>query len=108
VLLAFLTCGLVEHGYVVTQSVLSLHTSTPSRVTIMRRHHPLQGRTFEVLQGGPRELLVRGADGLVMRLPRAWTDADGPRESGIEAIFTVEAMRALLDLVDTLRRTLCS
>jgi hypothetical protein len=77
-------------------------------VTITRRHHPLQGRTFEVLQGGPRELLVRGADGLVMRLPRAWTDADGPRECGIEAIFTVEAMRALLDLVDTLRRTLCS
>ena len=73
-------------------------------MTITRRHHPLQGRKFEVRQGGPRELLVRCVDGVVMRLPRAWTDADGPRECGPEAIFTVEAMRAVLDLVDTLRR----
>ena len=41
-----------------------------------------------------------------MRLPRAWTDADGmPAESGgTEAVFSVEAIRALLEMVEALRR----
>jgi hypothetical protein len=64
---------------------------------------------YEVLQGGPRDLLVRGTDGVAMRLPRAWTDADGARdEDAVEAVFTVDAIRALLDLVDALRRRLSS
>ena len=81
-------------------------TPTPSRVTITRRHHPLQGHTFEVLQTGPRHLVVSALDGVAMRLPRAWTDADGvPAESGgTEAVFSVEAIRALLEIVEALRR----
>ncbi len=75
-------------------------------MTLTRRHHPLLGQTFEVLQAGPRQLLVRGLDGLATRLPRSWTDADGARsESGVaEEVFSVEAIRALLEMVEALSR----
>ena len=79
--------------------------STPSEVRITRRHHPLQGQTFAVVRGGPRELVIRAVDGVVMRLPRAWTDADGLTSggAGADAVFTVEAIRALVELVEALR-----
>ncbi len=81
-------------------------TPTPSRVTLTRRHHPLQGHTFEVLQTGARQLVVRALDGVSMRLPRAWTDADGasPGNPDSEAVFSVEAIRTLLEMVEALRR----
>ena len=81
-------------------------TPTPSRVTITRRHHPLQGRVFDVLQTGPRQVVVRALGGLAMRLPRAWTDADGaPAEtSEPDAVFSVDAIRALLEIVEALHR----
>jgi hypothetical protein len=58
-----------------------------------------------VVRGGPRELVIRAIDGVVMRLPRAWTDADGVtnRRAGPDAVFTVEAIRTLMELVEALR-----
>jgi hypothetical protein len=81
-------------------------TPTPSRVTITRRHHPLQGLALEVLHTGPRELVVRAPDGFSMRLPRAWTDADGvaAETSEADAVFSVDAIRALLEIVEALHR----
>jgi hypothetical protein len=45
------------------------------------------------------------SDGVVMRLPRAWTDADGVTvtDAGPDAMFTVDAIRALVELVEALR-----
>ncbi len=81
-------------------------TPTPSRVTLTRRHHPLQGHTFEVLQTGSRQLVVRGLDGVAMKVPRTWTDADGvcADNPDSEAVFSVEAIRTLLEMVEALRR----
>jgi hypothetical protein len=41
-----------------------------------------------------------------MRLPRSWTDADGaPGETGEpDAVFSVDAIRALLEIVEALHR----
>lgn len=82
-----------------------LFPSTPSEVRITRRHHPLEGQAFAVVRGGPREFVIRAVDGVVMRLPRAWTDADGVTHSGAspDAVFTVEAIRALVELIEALR-----
>ena len=46
---------------------------------------------------------MRVADGTTMKIPRAWTDADGapPHESG-ETVFSIEALRDLLRLVDAI------
>ena len=81
-------------------------TPTPTRVTITRRHHPVRGQAFEVLRGGRRTLVVRGTEGMVMRLPRSWTDADGaiPDHDGEGSVFDVEALRELTELVDALIR----
>jgi hypothetical protein len=75
-------------------------------VKITRRHHPLQGQTFDVLQTGRRQLVVRALDGIAMTLPRGWTDADGaPVESSEgDAVFSVEAIQALLEIVEALHR----
>jgi hypothetical protein len=57
------------------------------------------------VRGGPRELVIRTVDGVVMRVPRAWTDADGETSTaaGPDAVFTVEAIRVLVALVEALR-----
>jgi hypothetical protein len=51
-------------------------------------------------------LVVRLPDGSAMRMPRAWTDADGAaigqELSGI-TIFAAESLRELIGLVDALR-----
>jgi hypothetical protein len=74
-------------------------------VRIVRRHHPLLGQSFEVLQGGPRYVVVRVAEGATMRIPRAWTDASGaPNDEGAQTVLTVEAVRELASLVAALRR----
>jgi hypothetical protein len=41
-----------------------------------------------------------------MRLPRAWTDADGSPAgtSTADAVFSVDAIRALLEIVEALLR----
>jgi hypothetical protein len=75
---------------------------------VLRRHHPLYGREFEVLRGDKAILTIRLPDGSTMKIPRAWTDADGVTEAvrssaSIESIFTVEAVRQLIDLAAALR-----
>jgi hypothetical protein len=43
---------------------------------------------------GPTQLVVRLGDGTTLRVPRAWTDADGPSpERACESVFNVEALR---------------
>ena len=45
--------------------------------------------------------MVRIADGTTMRIPRAWTDADGaPPHEPAETVFGIDALRDLLRLVD--------
>lgn len=53
---------------------------------------------------GRTQVVVRLGDGTTMRLPRAWTDADGPAVTADERVFTVEALRALLARIALLRR----
>jgi hypothetical protein len=80
--------------------------SSPSRVVITRRHHPAEGKTFVVVRGGPNQLVIRLDDDSTMRIPRSWTDADGPCE-GTDApkhVFTVDALRELGALVASLAR----
>ena len=76
----------------------------PTAVTLTRRHHPLTGQVLDLVLDGPRQLVVRLGDGTTMRVPRAWTDADGtPPEPACEGVFTVEELRELLDHVARLR-----
>ena len=78
---------------------------TPPQVRVTRRHHPLEGLLFDVMTGGPTQIVVRLGDGTAMRLPRAWTDADGlPPSSGADRIFSVDALRELIERVDALVR----
>ena len=73
-------------------------------MTVTRLHHPLQGQVLDVVNRGRTQIVVRLGDGTSMRLPRAWTDVDGaPSQHIAETIFTADALRALLDLVDALR-----
>ena len=82
--------------------------STPSDVTITRRHHPLQGHRLEVVSGGTSAIVVRILDGTTMRIPRAWTDADGaPPHETPETVFSIEALRDLLRLVDAISARTC-
>jgi hypothetical protein len=72
-------------------------------VTITRRHHPLLGLRLEVVSGGTSAIVVRVADGTTMRIPRAWTDVDGaPPHEPAETVFSIEALRDLLRLVDAI------
>jgi hypothetical protein len=59
---------------------------------------------MEVVLGGPRIIVVRLRDGTSMRVPRAWTDADGRSAEGPESIFTVEALHELAMLLDAFAR----
>ncbi|MBN2840219.1 MAG: hypothetical protein JXP37_04600, partial [Coriobacteriia bacterium] len=73
--------------------------SSLERVTITRRHHPFEGKSFAVVMPGPRQIVVRLDDGSTMRVPREWTDADGALPDGPEHVFTVDALRALGELI---------
>jgi hypothetical protein len=80
--------------------------NSPSRVKVTRRHHPLYDEELEVLNADKQVLVVRLADGSPMKMPRAWTDADGAarvQESSLLSVFTIEALRELLNLLGTLR-----
>jgi hypothetical protein len=77
-------------------------------VVIIRRHHPLQGRRFEVLNEGKKHLAIRLEDGSSMRIPRDWTDVDGnpiERELTFGSSLTSEAIRELIELVDAIRQS---
>jgi hypothetical protein len=79
---------------------------TPERVTIIRAHHPLLGQEFPVVREGREVLLLELADRSRIRLPRNWTDADGPPEtspgSGPAVVCTVDSLRAVARLVEAL------
>ena len=56
---------------------------------------------------GRARLCIRLNDGTPMYIPRRWTDADGPpgppgTRAAAEAIFTVESLRDLVELVAAL------
>jgi len=53
------------------------HDSAATRVTVTRRHHPLQGQTLDLVKRGRTQIVVRLDDGTSMRLPRAWSSLDG-------------------------------
>ena len=78
----------------------------PERVTVTRPHHPLLNQHLEVLRPGGQWLVVRLPDGTAMKIRRDWTDADGASDDGAlsgSEVFTVEAYRELLALVDALK-----
>ena len=80
------------------------HHPAATQATVTRQHHPLHGQTLDVVSRGGTQIVVRLRDGTSMRLPRAWTDVDGePPQPTAAGIFTADALRALLDLVDALR-----
>ena len=81
-------------------------TPTPCELRLTRRHHPLLGQRLELLQGGRRELVVRTETGAIMRIPRAWTDADGTlaNPEHTASVFTVESIRQLSGLLRALCR----
>jgi hypothetical protein len=75
-------------------------------VKVTRRHHPLYDEELEVLNADKQVLVVRLADGSPMKMPRAWTDADGgapAEEPSISSVFTIEALRELIALVGALQ-----
>ncbi len=72
-----------------------------------RRHHPLFGRELEVIRGNKVMLTIRLANGSTMKMPRAWTNAGGATavvEPLRDSVFTIEAVRQLIDLVSALKR----
>ena len=80
--------------------------NSPLYVKVARRHHPLYDQELEVLNSNKQTLVLRLADGSAMKMPRAWTNADGAApapELSLSSVFTVEALRELLALVGTLR-----
>lgn len=79
---------------------------TPERVRITRHAHPLLGREFSVLMAGNTCIAIRIDDGTSMRIPRAWTDADGSTRSEVHAptVFTTESLRQVLELAEAFLR----
>ena len=79
---------------------------SPQRVTVTRRHHPIKGKIFDVVNGGRQQLVIRLDDQSTMRIPRSWTDADGaqPEMDAPERMFTTDAMRELGALVAAMAR----
>lgn len=79
---------------------------SPARVRVTRRYHPLLGQELEVLKADKQTLVVRLADGSALKMPRAWTDAaeaSGGHHSALLTVFSVNALRELMTLVDALR-----
>jgi len=88
------------------QTTYYYRRDTAEHVTVIRRHHPLEGQSLEVLKGG-QHLIVRLRDGSTMRLLRSWTDADGPdvsQPSQLSTMFTIDSLRELIGLLEALRR----
>jgi hypothetical protein len=79
----------------------------PPRVEVTRQHHPLYGRELEVIHANKVVLTIRLTNGSTMKMPRAWTNAGGATPAVVEPtrcdVFTIEAVRELIDLVGALR-----
>ncbi len=81
--------------------------NSPTKVTVTRRHHPLQGQRFDVLFEGKVNLTIKLPNGSSMRILRSWTDADGSSGRAVpsgERVFTVDALRELLTLTAALKQ----
>ena len=77
----------------------------PSKITVIRRHHPLCGQELEVLSAGKVWVVVCLGDGSTVKIPRRWTDADGTLqcvELGSDSKFSLSGLRELLKLVEAL------
>jgi hypothetical protein len=58
-----------------------------------------------VLRADQHRLVVQHFDGGSMQIPRTWTDADGEGDAEARSpsqVFTVEALRELMALIDAL------
>jgi len=77
-----------------------------SEITVIRRHHPLEGGRLEVLSATKACVVVRLADGSSLKLPRRWTDADGAACTELtgQAQISLAGLRELLRLFEALRR----
>lgn len=75
------------------------------RVTVVRRHHPLLGRSLEVFSERRNDLVLCLPDGSRLQMNRAWTDVDGASEESPQqlTIFTVRSLRELISLTDVLK-----
>ena len=78
---------------------------SPATITIIRRHHPLEGRHLDVLSAGRATVVVSLTDGSSLKLPRRWTDADGIACTDLsgDSPFTLHGLRELLRLFIALR-----
>lgn len=70
---------------------------------MVRRHHPLEGRLLELTQGGPQQVVVRLPDGTTTRIPRGWTDLDGPPDDpGADLVCALPGLVKLTELIEAL------
>ena len=66
-----------------------------------RVHHPLRGEKLVLWQGAGDHITVVLKDGSRMKLPRQWTDIDGPgTDHSFSSIFTADSIKELIDLID--------
>jgi len=81
-------------------------STVPATITIVRRHHPLEGQQLEVLSAAGSTVAVRLTDGSALKLPRRWTDAEGLSctELSGDSPFTLQGLRELLRLFVSLRQ----
>ncbi len=81
-------------------------STIPAKITIIRRHHPLEGQQLDVRSAGGSTVVVRLTDGSSLKIPRHWTDADGLERTEFsgDSPFTVYGLRELLRLFMSLRK----
>ena len=77
----------------------------PAEVEVVRRHHPLAGRTFQVLRAGRTFLVLQVDDGSHFKIPKGWTSlayesANDPLLQ--DSVFTTASISALLELIQLL------
>jgi len=77
----------------------------PCKLTIIRRHHPLETKDLELLSSGKTWVVLRLADGSALKILRRWTNADGAVcvELAGDSQLSLGGLRELLGLVARLR-----
>src|SRR5271165_3348786 len=86
------------------------HRDLPERVTIVRPHHPFEGRSLEVLRVTQRhdrlQLVVIIPDGSKSLIPAEWTSFKAAVDTrhGQQMIGSVDDLLRLRGLVDALQR----
>ena len=79
------------------------------QLTIIRRHHPLEGQKVDVLRVDKTWVVVRLPDGSSAKVPRRWTNADGDSCPDLvgHAQLCLAGLRELLSLCKALRARQC-